>query len=264
MITPFENDFFFLFSTKNSKTIQKQKAYLYEESISGPLGAGLLIQKIVSSMISSINPNSTSNSLFGKTKSFKGQYDPLTPKFIHYSGHDSNILAVFSALKIFSSYPELKKNVDLGSGVVFELHETPDPSNPSKSQFFVKVLFKESYDGEFKELSLKTLGKPQNYPCSDKILCPLNNFWQITASDSIPKDWCQECENETSDVCYKNLIESTRFEMFVWMMVFFVFIYITGILGFILIRLCGFNVFAIVPEIKKNIPLKKFLRFVKK
>jgi len=115
-------------------------------------------------------------------------------KFVHVSGHDSTIIAVFSALRLNQDYEELYMKPLYGSALAFELHRYTD--NVHNGTYFVKILYKNGIHGKFIPYALKSLAK---HGCPEH--CNYNTFVDMVLEDATAGNWCYECSNHDADIC---------------------------------------------------------------
>ena len=102
------------------------------------------------------------------------------------------LIALMTALQVVSEEEQLDEAFPgYGSAIVFELYQ----SDVSPFDHAVRVLYKKAGNAKASVLRLGEF-------CFEKDLCQMAHFTNLLNSAILgTSDWCQECGNDTSDVC---------------------------------------------------------------
>lgn len=159
----------------------------YSRQMIGNLGAGLLMHDIQRNM--------------------NGWMAEGTPKYIHYSAHDTTIQYLISTLGLDVHHPDLRNIPGLGATFVLELHR-------NSTGFYVQAQFSNSSTSEWVNYPLSYFG------CGDA--CEFSEFTREVIEHSTPTDWCRECDYNDADFCLKQELTRSANEKTVVYILFFV------------------------------------------
>jgi hypothetical protein len=154
----------------------------FDRAIQGNLGAGPLADAIYNTMEKAIQ-----------------QAANVSPKYVHYSAHDTTLQSLLATLDIAETYAELRNIPPYGCQIIFELHRDRQGNHS------VKIVIRLGYDGEpFKAYKLP------KYCTSD--LCEWSQFSQYIneVSRVSLQNWCHKCGNTVTGPCVSTLLTTTR------------------------------------------------------
>jgi lysosomal acid phosphatase/prostatic aicd phosphatase len=124
-------------------------------------------------------------------------------KFIHFSGHDSTLQNVLSALQLNSQNKDLQELPRYGTALLFELHRS------TEGEYSVQVHYKRGYNGTVKSYPLTSLD------CKD-VSCNFQSFESGLKSKVFASNWCKECEAWNVDICLTQSVQQSHVEQVIF------------------------------------------------